>query len=139
MTKRDLERGNSPFFSWKKVSTCLIGVTYRVNILTMQHLLRTIRCIVTSTRNYIRVTEPMQVSGGMGPSGSERRKFLDSSPFCVKCYEEGHLAKATVVDHIKPHCGDQKFFWGRRNWQPLCERHHNVKSMTEDGYVEYKL
>ena len=69
----------------------------------------------------------------------ERRKFLDSSPFCVKCYEEGHLAKATVVDHIKPHCGDQKFFWGRRNWQPLCERHHNVKSMTEDGYVEYKL
>ena len=70
---------------------------------------------------------------------SEKRKFLDSSLFCVKCYEEGHLAKTTIVDHIKPHCGDQKIFWGRRNWQPLCERHHNVKSMTEDGYVEYKL
>lgn len=69
----------------------------------------------------------------------ERRKFLDSNPFCVKCYEEGHLTKATVVDHIKPHRGDQKLFWDRSNWQPLCEHHHNVKTMTEDRYVEYKF
>lgn len=40
-----------------------------------------------------------------------------------------------VVDHIKPHRGDQKLFWDRRNWQPLCEHHHNVKTMTEDRYV----
>ena len=38
----------------------------------------------------------------------ERRKFLESNPFCVKCYEEGHITMATVVDHIKPHRGDQK-------------------------------
>ena len=69
----------------------------------------------------------------------ERRKFLDSNPFCVKCYEEGHLTKATVVDHIKPHRGDRKLFWDRGNWQPLCEHHHNVKTMTEDRYVEYKF
>lgn len=62
----------------------------------------------------------------------ERRRFSDSNPFCVKRYEEGHLTKATVVDHIKPHRGDQKFFWNRGNWQPLCEHHHNVKTMTED-------
>ena len=69
----------------------------------------------------------------------ERKKFLDSNPFCVKCYEEGHITIATVVDHIKPHRGDQKLFWDRGNWQPLCEHHHNVKTMTEDRYVEYKF
>ena len=69
----------------------------------------------------------------------ERRKFLDSNPFCVKCYEEGHLTKATVVDHIKPHRGDQKLFWDRGNWQPLCEHHHNVKTMTEDRFKEYRF
>lgn len=42
---------------------------------------------------------------------------------------------ATVVDHIKPHRGDKKLFWDRGNWQPLCEHHHNVKTMTEDRYV----
>ena len=69
----------------------------------------------------------------------ERRKFLESNPFCVKCYEEGHITMATVVDHIVPHRGDQKLFWDRGNWQPLCEHHHNVKTMTEDRYVEYKF
>ena len=37
----------------------------------------------------------------------ERRKFLESNPFCVKCYEEGHITMATVVNHIKPHRTDQ--------------------------------
>ena len=50
----------------------------------------------------------------------------------MKCYEEGHITMATVVDHIKPHRGDKKLFWDRGNWQPLCEHHHNVKTMTED-------
>lgn len=69
----------------------------------------------------------------------ERRKFLEGNPFCVKCYEEGHITMATVVDHIKPHRGDQKLFWDRSNWQPLCEHHHNVKTMTEDRFKEYRF
>lgn len=32
-----------------------------------------------------------------------------------------------------------QWFWDRGNWQPLCEHHHNVKTMTEDRYVEYKF
>ena len=40
---------------------------------------------------------------------------------------------ATVVDHIKPHRGDQKLFWDRSNWQPLCEHHHNVKTLRIDS------
>ena len=69
----------------------------------------------------------------------ERRKFLESNPFCVKCYEEGHITMATIVDHIVPHRGDQKLFWDRGNWQPLCEHHHNVKTMTEDRFKEYRF
>ena len=68
----------------------------------------------------------------------ERRKFLDSNPFCVKCYEEGHLTKATVVDHIKPHRGDQKLFWDRGNWQALCKRCHDRKTLTEDINPVYR-
>ena len=66
-------------------------------------------------------------------------EYLKENPFCVKCYEEGHITMATVVDHIKPHRGDKKLFWDRGNWQPLCEHHHNVKTMTEDRYVEYRF
>ena len=69
----------------------------------------------------------------------ERRKFLESNPFCVKCYEEGHITMATVVDHIIPHRGDQKLFWDRLNWQPLCEYHHNTKTMIEDRFKEYRF
>ena len=68
----------------------------------------------------------------------ERRKFLDSNPFCEKCYEEGHLTKATVVDHIKPHRGDQKLFWDRGNWQALCKRCHDRKTLTEDINPVYR-
>lgn len=61
--------------------------------------------------------------------------FMD----CVKCYEGSHITMATVVDHIKPHRGDQKLFWDRGNWQPLCEHHHNVKTMTENRFKEYRF
>ena len=61
-------------FEWKEVSTCLIEVTCRVNILAVQHLFRTVRCIVMSTSNYIRVTEHMQASVGMVPSGNVREE-----------------------------------------------------------------
>lgn len=32
---------------------------------------------------------------------------------------------ATVVDHIKPHRGNQKLFWDKENWQSLCTKCHN--------------
>ena len=76
-------------------------------------------------------------------ANSTKRKIFDavdlltedtSSQMPVKT-----ITMATVVDHIVPHRGDQKLFWDRGNWQPLCEHHHNVKTMTEDRYVEYKF
>ena len=44
-----------------------------------------------------------------------------------------------LLDHIIPHRGDQKLFWDRSNLQPLCEHHHNVKTMTEDRFKEYRF
>jgi 5-methylcytosine-specific restriction protein A len=51
--------------------------------------------------------------------------------------EEGRYVKATVVDHIKPHRGDQTLFWDRSNWQALCKQHHDEKTGKEDRRMEY--
>ena len=78
------------------------------------------------------------VGRGYGPAWRKASKeFLEHHPLCVKCREEGKFVKATVVDHIIPHRGDQEFFWDRSNWQPLCKKHHDQKTMTEDRYQEY--
>lgn len=68
----------------------------------------------------------------------ESKAFLAAHPLCAECQKEGRYVQATVVDHIVPHRGDQKLFWDRSNWQPLCEHHHNVKTMTKDRYQEYR-
>lgn len=54
-----------------------------------------------------------------------RLEFLAENPTCAMCAAEDRLSVATVVDHIRPHRGDQALFWSRSNWQPLCRDHHN--------------
>lgn len=67
-----------------------------------------------------------------------RSRFLKVIPLCVRCKEEGRIVKATIVDHIKPHRGDKQLFWDEDNWQALCKRCHDKKTMTEDRYKEYR-
>lgn len=62
-----------------------------------------------------------------------RAGYLARHPLCVQCLADGITTAATVVDHIRPHRGDQRLFWNRDNWQPLCKRHHDIKTATEDG------
>nr|DAP38490.1 MAG TPA: HNH endonuclease [Caudoviricetes sp.] len=63
-----------------------------------------------------------------------RARFLQDHPLCVMCLAEGKLTPATVVDHIKPHRGDQTLFWDVSNWQPLCKEHHDsTKKIIEAG------
>lgn len=62
-----------------------------------------------------------------------RLDHLAKEPFCVDCLEEGVATLATVVDHDPPHKGDMKKFWNRLFWKSRCERHHNIKTATEDG------
>jgi 5-methylcytosine-specific restriction protein A len=40
---------------------------------------------------------------------------------------------ATVVDHIKPHRGNQESFWDSDNWRAMCKRCHDIKTVKEDG------
>ena len=62
-----------------------------------------------------------------------RETYLKRHTLCVECMSEGKLTPATVVDHIIPHKGDSKLFWDKTNWQPLCKRHHDIKTAKEDG------
>lgn len=63
--------------------------------------------------------------------------FLQSHPLCAECRKLGRYTKATVVDHIVPHRGDQKLFWDRSNWQPLCKACHDQKTWREDNRPTY--
>lgn len=67
-----------------------------------------------------------------------RRRFLKLHPLCVECNGQGRLVKATVVDHIIPHRGDRQLFWDESNWQSLCKRCHDNKTMTVDRFQEYR-
>ena len=67
----------------------------------------------------------------------ESRRFLQAHPLCCMCQKEGRYVKATVVDHIVPHRGDQKLFWDQSNWQPLCKKHHDQKTGREDSTPVY--
>ena len=54
-----------------------------------------------------------------------RATYLTSHPLCVMCRKLGKVTAASVVDHIKPHRGDQSLFWNKENWQALCKPCHD--------------
>lgn len=62
-----------------------------------------------------------------------RTAYLAEHPLCRSCEAEGRVTAATVVDHVEPHRGDMAQFWSEANWQPLCKRHHDTKTASEDG------
>lgn len=57
-----------------------------------------------------------------------RAVYLASHPSCEACLQERRATPATVVDHRVPHRGNQTLFWDEGNWQPLCDRCHNIKT-----------
>lgn len=82
------------------------------------------------------------MSGERRPSARERGytsawdkarvDYLRKHPLCVKCKAKGRLRAATVVDHIKPHRGDDALFWDSGNWQSLCAPCHNADKQREE-------
>lgn len=62
----------------------------------------------------------------------ESKRYLELNPLCVRCKAEGKYINATVVDHIIPHKGNEELFWDKNNWQPLCKKCHDRKTITED-------
>ena len=65
------------------------------------------------------------------------KRFLANHPFCAECERNGKLTPATIVDHIKPHRGDEVLFWNEKNWQPLCKKCHDRKTRMNDQHQEY--
>ncbi|MBB4123291.1 HNH endonuclease [Martelella radicis] len=57
----------------------------------------------------------------------ESKAFLEDYPMCIRCGEP-----AALVDHKIPHRGDQRLFWDRTNWQPLCHHCHNSAKQSEE-------
>ena len=57
----------------------------------------------------------------------ERAAYLKAHPYCRMCG-----APSRVVDHIKPHKGDQRLFWSRSNWQPLCTPCHSSRKQSQE-------
>lgn len=69
----------------------------------------------------------------------ESKRYLRTHVLCAECLkkEPPQYTKATVVDHITPHRGDQRLFWDRSNWQPLCKPCHDEKTGREDSNPTY--
>jgi 5-methylcytosine-specific restriction enzyme A len=62
-----------------------------------------------------------------------RGAWLREHPLCIECEAGGVITPAFAIDHIKPHKGDMKLFWDRKNWQSLCKHHHDSKTAREDS------
>lgn len=65
--------------------------------------------------------------GYSGKWDKARDTYLKQHPFCVRCGQA-----AAVVDHIVPHRGDQRLFWDKGNWQPLCVNCHSSAKQREE-------
>lgn len=62
----------------------------------------------------------------------ERLVQLAEHPLCAWCAGHGVVRAATVVDHKKPHRGDEALFWDRTNWQSLCKTCHDSAKQAEE-------
>lgn len=71
-----------------------------------------------SARTRFLLTHPLC---GMRPSGL--------APVMSRCHDEGRTTIATVVDHVRPHRGDERLFWDvGQNWQAHCADCHRRKT-----------
>ena len=55
---------------------------------------------------------------------------LQMFPLCAECERGGHVAPATVCDHVEPHRGEDEAFWNNER-QSLCASCHGRKSNSE--------
>ena len=66
-----------------------------------------------------------------------RASQLAAQPLCCFCKQRGLIVEAGVVDHIKPHKGDESLFFAPENLQSLCKPcHDGAKAEAESrGFV----
>lgn len=68
--------------------------------------------------------------GYSGTWDRARAEFLSKHRRCIRCG-----GTANTVDHIIPHKGDQRLFWERKNWQPLCTPCHSGAKQSEERRI----
>lgn len=61
-----------------------------------------------------------------------RQRFLDDNPLCIMCLRQEIVEEADVVDHVRPHKGDEALFWDVDNLQPLCKPCHDRHKQREE-------
>lgn len=65
------------------------------------------------------------------------KQWRTLNPLCAECDRQGQLKPAEVVDHIRPHKGDQEWFWCQDNWESTCKRCHDAKTRMEANLTNY--
>lgn len=68
-----------------------------------------------------------------------RNMVLAEQPLCCMCLADDIVTEATVVDHVRPHRGDEALFWDRGNLQSLCKAHHDrdKQQMERGTFVQF--
>jgi 5-methylcytosine-specific restriction protein A len=67
-----------------------------------------------------------------------RKHFLAEHPFCGECDRQGRpITPANIVDHVRPHRGNQERFWNIDLWESLCKRCHDHKTPMEENLDTY--
>lgn len=67
-----------------------------------------------------------------------RAQHLRDNPWCVMCASFGKVERATEVDHIIPHKGDEALRLDPDNLQSMCKWHHSQKTAKENGRTHGK-
>ena len=62
-----------------------------------------------------------------------RRKHLAKHPYCQCPHHEGKYVEAEVVDHVIPHKGDTKLFYGGELQSLTKQCHDSMKQSQERG------
>lgn len=61
-----------------------------------------------------------------------REAQLSAHPLCRMCHDRGIVRRASVVDHVEPHKGDEALFWDVDNHQSLCKPCHDTLKQREE-------
>jgi hypothetical protein len=61
-----------------------------------------------------------------------RKAQLQDQPLCERCKAKGFIVAATVVNHRKPHKGDEALFWTTDNLLSVCQPCHDGPIQAEE-------
>lgn len=66
-----------------------------------------------------------------------RADQLAKEPLCRMCAQVGVVKAARIVDHVRPHRGNERLFYDASNLQSLCKYCHDSHKQRQEksGYL----